>query len=363
MTELLHADRRRRVIEAEAPQYNATLVRRVDQTDDLACFWVRYDGEPTPFEPGQYMTTGVFADGKLWQRPYSVASAPRDAGDGGYEIYVRLVPIIRFTTLLWRLPIGHRMRMIGPKGKFLLEPDDDRTHLFISTGTGIAPFMSMIRDTMAEGRPRKTVVLHGCSYVEELGLPRGARGLAGEPAPTRSPTSRRSAGRTTRATRAGPGGPDAPSTSSIDVCHDLHLRPEKTVVYICGNPDMILNAEVGPDGPRLPRVPRQEGALLAEGQGRDAGRRAEADTPGRDLRPGRNGPAAGSGRSTVRLASSHGRQRTAVAMGWTCIRSSDRPALAQRHPAGRRGPADRPDPAARPVRHRPAGARAPSASR
>ena len=29
----------------------------------------------------------------------------------------------------------------------------------------------------------------------------------------------------------------------LDVCKDLHLRPEKTVVYICGNPDMILNAE------------------------------------------------------------------------------------------------------------------------
>ena len=27
------------------------------------------------------------------------------------------------------------------------------------------------------------------------------------------------------------------------VCHDLHLRPDRTVVYICGNPDMILNAE------------------------------------------------------------------------------------------------------------------------
>ena len=27
------------------------------------------------------------------------------------------------------------------------------------------------------------------------------------------------------------------------VCRDLHLRPEKTVVYICGNPDMILNVE------------------------------------------------------------------------------------------------------------------------
>ena len=122
-----------------------------------------------PFEPGQYMTIGVYADGKLVQRPYSVASAPREAGDGGYEFYVRLVPMLRFTTLLWRLPIGHEMRMIGPKGKFLLEPGDKRTHLFVATGTGVAPFISMMRETLTAGGPRKTVLLHGCSYVEELG--------------------------------------------------------------------------------------------------------------------------------------------------------------------------------------------------
>jgi ferredoxin--NADP+ reductase len=231
-----------RVIDADAPQYNATLVRRVDQTDDLAYFWVKFDGEPTPFEPGQYMTTGVFADGKLWQRPYSVASPPRDAGSAGYELYVRLVPIIRFTTLLWRLPIGHRMRMIGPKGKFLLEPNDRRTHLFISTGTGIAPFMSMIREALAERRPRKTVVLHGCSYVEELGyrdeLETWQRDktypLTYVPTISR-PNDPRNAGWTGRTGRA--------EHVVHDVCRDLDLHPEQTVVYICGNPDMILNAE------------------------------------------------------------------------------------------------------------------------
>ena len=95
-----------RVIDLEAAQYNATLVRRVDHTPDLASFWVRLDGDPVPFEAGQYMTIGVIADGKLWQRPYSVASAPSVAGTEGYEMYVRHVPIIRFTTSLWRLQPG-----------------------------------------------------------------------------------------------------------------------------------------------------------------------------------------------------------------------------------------------------------------
>jgi ferredoxin--NADP+ reductase len=231
-----------REIAAEHENYNATLVRRVDQTDDLAYFWVRYDGEPVPFTPGQYMTIGVYADGKLVQRPYSVASAPVDAGDGGYEFYVRLVPIQRFTTLLWRLPVGHGMRMIGPKGKFVLEPDDDRTHLFVSTGTGIAPFIAMMRETLAEGAPRKTVVLHGCSYVDELGYGELLAGWEAEGTyPVRYvPTISR---------------PDDPRNTAWQgrsgrvenvvaaVCHDLGLRADRTVVYICGNPEMILNVE------------------------------------------------------------------------------------------------------------------------
>ena len=231
-----------REIAAEHENYNATLVRRVDQTDDLAYFWVRYDGEPVPFTPGQYMTIGVYADGKLVQRPYSVASAPVDAGDGGYEFYVRLVPIQRFTTLLWRLPVGHGMRMIGPKGKFVLEPDDDRMHLFVSTGTGIAPFIAMMRETLAEGAPRKTVVLHGCSYVDELGYGELLAGWEAEGSypvryvPTISrPHDPRNTDWQGRSGRV--------ENVVAAVCHDLGLRADRTVVYICGNPEMILNVE------------------------------------------------------------------------------------------------------------------------
>ncbi len=166
-----------RVITLEAEKYNATLVKRIDERPDLARVWVRADGEAAHFEPGQYMTIGVYADEKLYQRPYSVASAPTDTGEEGYEFYVRLVPILRFTTLLWRLPVGHQMRMIGPKGRFMLEPDDERTHLFVSTGTGIAPFIAMSRHLLAQGTPRRTIMLHGCSYQDELGYRESARGL------------------------------------------------------------------------------------------------------------------------------------------------------------------------------------------
>ena len=127
------------------------------------------------------MTIGVFVDGKIVQRPYSVASRPErrrrppatsctsGSSQGG-----------TFTPLLWELPVGHRMRMIGPKGKFMLEPDDDRTHLFITSGTGNAPFVSMMRQALVDGRPRRAVFLNGVSYVQRPRLPRHPRGLGGD---------------------------------------------------------------------------------------------------------------------------------------------------------------------------------------
>ena len=166
MTDLLTDTR---VMEADAEQYNASLVRREDESESLAYFWVRFDGDPTPFEPGQYMTIGVVVDGKMVQRPYSVASPPVSAGTEGYEFYVRLVEGGTFTPLLWRMPLGQRMRMIGPKGKFLLQPEDERTHIFISSGTGNAPFVSMMKQMLSDGAPRKAVFMNGVSYAHEIG--------------------------------------------------------------------------------------------------------------------------------------------------------------------------------------------------
>jgi ferredoxin-NADP reductase len=231
-----------RVIEREAPQYNARLVRREDETESLAYFWVRFDGEPTPFEAGQYMTIGVMVDGRIVQRPYSVASPPAAVGTDGYEFYVRLVQGGTFTPLLWDLPVGHPMRMIGPKGKFMLAENDERTHIFISSGTGNAPFVSMMRQLLVDGRPRNVVFLNGVSYAHELGyrtILEDWEGSGGYPVryiPTVSrpadPLNADWMGRTGRVEMIlGP------------VLDELGLTPADSIAYICGNPDMILSAE------------------------------------------------------------------------------------------------------------------------
>ena len=133
--------------------------------------------------------------------------------------------------------------MIGPKGKFMLEPDDDRTHLFISSGTGNAPFVSMMRQLLIDGRPRPVVFLNGVSYADRARLPRARRGLGSGRASIRS--------RSCRPCRA----PSDPSNAGwmgrtgrvemilAPVLDELGLTPANSIAYICGNPDMILTAE------------------------------------------------------------------------------------------------------------------------
>lgn len=231
-----------RTIAPEAPQYNATLVRREVLHDSLIYVWVKFDAEPTPFVPGQYMTIGVSVDGKLVQRPYSVASDPVAAGDGGYEFYIRLVQGGAFTPLLWRLPVAHRMRMIGPKGKFTLEPEDDRTHLFISTGTGNAPFVSMMKSLLREGRPRKAVFINGVSHVADLGyrdLLEGWQSSGGYPL-TYVPTVSRPNDPANAGWTGWTGRTEAVLPRALA---EFNLTPDGTVAYICGNPDMIIAAD------------------------------------------------------------------------------------------------------------------------
>jgi ferredoxin-NADP reductase len=238
MTELDLDDR---PIASSSALYTSTLIRREDLTDSLAFFWVRADGDFVDFEPGQYLTIGVESNGKLIQRPYSVASSPRQR-DGGYEFYVRLVTGGLFTPLLWRAPIGQGMSLKGPKGKFTLEPEDDRTHVFISSGTGIAPFVSMMQTLIVDGAPRPAIVLHGASYADELGYRELLEGWAadGSYPVTYVPTISRASD----ARNAGWAGRTGRVEAIVPAVYDeLGLTPDNAIAYICGNPDMIATVD------------------------------------------------------------------------------------------------------------------------
>jgi len=236
---LIQADDDQRVIAAAAREYNATLIKRVDHTPELASFWIRPD-EPAAFRAGQWVDVAVIADHRIWRRPYSVASPPAVAGTEGYELYVRHIPVVHFTSLLWRLQAGARLHVGTPQGSFVLEPADHRLRLYVSTGTAIAPFMSMIWQSLLSGRPVNTVLVHGVSHVADLGYRETLEGFEQSGTyplhyvPTISrPGEHQNHGWLGRVGRL---------EDVLDaVCAAHGIRGQQAVAYVCGNPEMIEN--------------------------------------------------------------------------------------------------------------------------
>jgi ferredoxin/flavodoxin---NADP+ reductase len=176
--------------------YNATLVERLDFTDALTIFKVRPDapipGEGPWFVPGQYLVLGMNNEAQpelgSVRRAMSIASAPeeRDA----VEFYIRYVnhpesdnPL---THLLWKTHAGDPLYMrLAPTGKFTLEdtagPGDDRLKIMVAAGTGLAPFVSIVRSHHLrdpDADLSQYVILHGASYPEDLGYAEELRGYA-----------------------------------------------------------------------------------------------------------------------------------------------------------------------------------------
>lgn len=221
------------VIAAGSGPYNGRIIAREDLTPTLATLRIALDTAPLPFEPGQYIAIGLELSGGLVQRPYSIASSARRLEDG-YELYIRRVPGGALTPSLFATGVGQRLLVRRPKGRFVLGRDDQRTHLFVATGCGLAPFLAMVRTLLDEGQPRRVVLLHGVSYVAELGY----RALLedwerSDALPLRYlPTiSRPDAGWQGRTGRA--------EAQLPQVLDDFGLTPQDTVVYLCGNPEMI----------------------------------------------------------------------------------------------------------------------------
>jgi ferredoxin/flavodoxin---NADP+ reductase len=170
-------------------EYNATVVSRADLTDTLATFLIQPDQPPQRrpwFIAGQYCVLGLNNTQKPFlgsvRRAMSIASAPEF--DGPLEFYVRYVlnatsqnPL---THLLWKLRAGDRI-YIGAKAAGMFTVDDtigardSRLRVMVAAGTGVAPFVSMIRSELcrnARADLSKWVLLHGASYPTELGYHR-----------------------------------------------------------------------------------------------------------------------------------------------------------------------------------------------
>ena len=218
--------------------YNGRLSRWEELSPGLAIVGVEVLEEPFPFEPGQYATLGLMGgEGKLVQRPMSISSSADDLSE--YEFFIRLVDSGGFTPLLWERTVGDPINIKGAKGKFLLQ-DDGRRALFVASGTGLAPFISMIETLRGRGESRDIVLLHGVSHEYDLAWREQLTELV-----TGGGFPLRYAGTISRP-QGSPGW--AGLTGRVEAIvagqMDEHgLTPDNTTIYICGNPDMITAVE------------------------------------------------------------------------------------------------------------------------
>jgi ferredoxin-NADP reductase len=220
--------------------YNGRLSRWEEVADGLVIVGVSALDEPFPFAPGQYATLGLMGDVKLIQRPMSISSSADDLSE--YEFFIRHVPGGGFTPLLWQIGIGDPINIRGPKGKFLLQ-DDGRRCLFVATGTGLAPFMSMIDTLRARGQQREIWLLHGVSYEHDLAWREELTELAatakdgGFPLHYAATISRPSEA-------SGWDGLIGRVETVLEGHLDEHgLTPDNTTIYLCGNPEMVTAVE------------------------------------------------------------------------------------------------------------------------
>jgi ferredoxin--NADP+ reductase len=164
---------------------NAVVLERQEITPELIVLRVRPVGwELSAFTPGQFAVLRLpgsarrhpLADpeeeipdpGKLIRRSYSIASS--SVSTEFLEFFVTLVHSGCLTPRLFALEPGDHV-WLGPKitGTFTLDVIPEESHLvMVATGTGLAPYMSMLRTRVPE-ETRKVSVLLGARHSWDLG--------------------------------------------------------------------------------------------------------------------------------------------------------------------------------------------------
>jgi glycine betaine catabolism B len=120
-----------------------------------------------PFLAGQYIALFLEIDGIRTSRPYSLSSPPNQAGY--YDLTVRRVEgglVSNF--LLDEVRRGDLLQSSGPEGHFYYNPlFHDKTMVCLAGGSGITPFMSIIRELVECGLEREIYLFYGNRDLEE----------------------------------------------------------------------------------------------------------------------------------------------------------------------------------------------------
>ena len=119
------------------------------------------------FRNGQFAMIGLEVAGRPLLRAYSMASANHEEH---LEFFSIKVPDGPLTSRLQHLQVGDSILVNGkPTGTLILDNLMPGRNLYLmATGTGLAPFLSIIKDPETYERYEKVILVHGCRQVAEL---------------------------------------------------------------------------------------------------------------------------------------------------------------------------------------------------
>jgi len=198
-----------------------------------ALFSLRVEGPQLGFEAGQFVRIAL--DERI-ARPFSFVNPPDDPV---LEFYGIVVPEGPLSPKLMQLRAGERLLVAPNPAGFLVlsEVPDADTLWLVSTGTGIAPFLSILRTETPWRRFRNVVLVHAVRHARELVYQDMIRKIVKE----------KSLRYLTFVSReAAPGSltgriPAAMRDGRLETAAELALD-QHSHVMLCGNPDMLKDA-------------------------------------------------------------------------------------------------------------------------
>lgn len=205
-----------------------------------ALFSLRVEAPRLRFEAGQFVKLALDIDGERVARPFSFVNPPQAPL---LEFYGVVVPEGPLSPRLARLAAGDLIYLSpNPSGFLVLSevPDADTLWL-MATGTGLAPFLSILCTETPWLRYRNVVLVHAARFAKELVY----RELLDEIERTRGAERFRRVSLVSRETAPGSLGgriPAAISDGRLEAAAGLPLAPGGSQVMLCGNPAMLRDA-------------------------------------------------------------------------------------------------------------------------
>jgi ferredoxin--NADP+ reductase len=237
---------------------NAICTQRIEITSGLIKMRVIPDGWQLPdFVPGQFAALGLPAKAtrsslaepeenptddpeKYHMRAYSIASS--SIAKESLEFYVGLVKTGALSSRLFSLKPGDKLWMSEKfRGMFTLsQVPEDHNIVLVATGTGVAPYMSMIRTEINTGLKRRIAVFHGAYHSTDLGYHSELKTLDSMSDNfTYLPTLSHAHEEATPWNGHEGFVQKLWTDGVLDRAWGFHPKPENTHVFLCGNPYMI----------------------------------------------------------------------------------------------------------------------------